>query len=121
MIFMLFFDSILSVRLIKLGVSENKIGLVFGLASLIYMISSPLVGILCKYIDKRFVMLLAYIVSPISLFLFGPSKFFNLPDKLNLLLAGISLCGLSVPLIVVPLIPELIDAVKDKNDIKDEV
>jgi hypothetical protein len=53
MIFMLFFDSMLSLRLKEMGVPENDIGFIFAGACFIYAVFSPVTGYLCKYIQRK--------------------------------------------------------------------
>jgi len=82
---------------------------------LVYTISSPIVGILCKYLEKRLITWAAFIVATVGLFLFGPSYYLKFPDKLSVLVGGGSLIGLAIALIVVPLLSEIIEAVKSEN------
>ena len=56
MIFMLFFDSILSERLkTKFGIGENESGYIFALGAFCFAFSSPFVGMLCKVIPRKYV------------------------------------------------------------------
>jgi predicted MFS family arabinose efflux permease len=56
MIFMLFFDSILSNRLKdNFGVSEKESGYFFALGAFCYAFSSPFVGMLCKVMPRKYV------------------------------------------------------------------
>lgn len=75
MIFMLFFDSILSDHLkYEQKVDENAIGYFFALVCLTYAISSPFIGMLTKVIDRKYVTCSSFFIATISLFMFGPSK-----------------------------------------------
>ena len=87
MIFMLFFDSILSDHLkYEQDVNENSIGkqpivliinnylgYFFALVCLTYAISSPFIGYLTKFIDRKYVTCSSFFIATISLFMFGPS------------------------------------------------
>ena len=55
MIFMLFFDSILSLRLVALNLNPDYIGYVFALGAFLYALSAPFVGMLCRIIPRRYV------------------------------------------------------------------
>lgn len=55
MIFMLFFDAILSVRLEHMGVADKHIGFFFALIPLFYAITSPFIGLLCRKIKSIYV------------------------------------------------------------------
>jgi predicted MFS family arabinose efflux permease len=56
MIFMLFFDSILSTRLEKAyGVLPSTSGYIFALGAFCFAFASPFVGLLCKVIQRKYV------------------------------------------------------------------
>lgn len=55
MIFMLFFDAILSVRLEYMGVADKNIGFIFALGPFCYAISAPFIGLLCKRLTSRYI------------------------------------------------------------------
>eukprot|EP00347_Sterkiella_histriomuscorum_P004444 403360434 len=115
MIFMLFYDTILSDQLLEIGVSKNLVGYMFGLMSLIYTLSSPIAGWLCQKLKKIYITQLAFILASISLFFFGPSQLLSFPDQLWPMIIGMILLGFACALIFVPLLPEIIDAVQDKE------
>jgi len=80
MIFMLFFNSILSIELENNhGVNPNDVGYIFSLGAFAYALSSPVVSLVFKGVPKRYVTQLAFIISTIALFLFGPSPIMRLP------------------------------------------
>ena len=115
MIFMLFMDTIYSNYLISIGVSEKNIGYFFALACFVYSICAPLVGILCKYISKPYLTQFAFIMSFIALTLYGPSEVLGLPPKLWIMIVGNAALGFAISFIFVPLLSEIIEAVKDKE------
>jgi hypothetical protein len=51
------------------------------------------------------------------LILFGQSKLFGLPQYLSLMLPGNVILGISYALGLVPIIPEIIEAVKQKENV----
>ena len=53
-IFMFFYDSILTEHLVNIGIDKGETGFFFGLVSLVYALSSLLIGLLCKYIKRRY-------------------------------------------------------------------
>jgi MFS family permease len=118
MIFMLFMDTIYSNYLILVGVPETSVGYFFALACLVYSIFAPLVGILCNYIAKPYLTQFAFIMSFVSLILFGPSQVLGIPQKLWIMILGNALNGFAVSFVFVPLLAEIIDAVKDKEGIE---
>ena len=123
MVFMLFIDTIYSVYLVKeAGVGEDYIGYVFALGCGVYSIFSPIVGILCKYIPKLFLTQFAFIMSFISLILLGPSIVLNIGQdhKGIYSIIGNGVLGFAVSFIFVPLLSEIVDAVKEKEGLTEE-
>ena len=59
-------------------------------------------------------------MSFISLIMFGPSRVFNFPLSIPLMLVGNALGGFSVAFIFVPLLAEIIEVVKEKEQIPDD-
>jgi predicted MFS family arabinose efflux permease len=77
------------------------------------------VGILCQKIKRRYVTLGAFIFCGFSMFLLGPSELLDLPPKLGLTLAGVGAVGCSVAFLFVPLLPEIITSVAEKEGIEE--
>jgi len=115
MVFMLFYNSILAVELASMGVGVDSVGYIFALGALMYALSSPLVSIVFKGMPRRYITQIAFIVSSVALFLFGPSKLLGFPDSLGIMIGGIVLLGIAISLIFVPLLSEIIDAVQEKE------
>lgn len=92
MVFMLFYNGILSVELTThMGVDGDNVGkhtsllilstgYIFALGALMYALSSPLVSIVFRGLPRRYITQIAFIVSSVALFLFGPSELLNLPE-----------------------------------------
>lgn len=115
MIFMFFFDSILSDHIVKDLSMETDIGYFFGLICLAYAISAPIVTLLCRYIKRRYVSLFSYLIATAGLLCFGPSKMLNFPEKnIPLTVTGLILLGMGASAIFVPLLAEIIEAIQVK-------
>lgn len=114
MVLMFFFESILSDHLIvDIKVSDNDIGYFFGVICLVYAISAPLIGWLCRNVKRRYVSQTAFLVAAVALFCFGPSKLLGLPPKsIVLTVTGLALLGIGAAAIFVPLLSEIIEAVQ---------
>jgi len=76
------------------------------------------VGILCSKIPRRYVTLVAFLMVSIAMFLLGPSEVLNFPPELGLTLSGIGLLGFSVSFVFVPLLPEIVSAVSEKEGLE---
>lgn len=120
MIFMLFTDTIFTNYALSVGVSEDYIGFVFAMPCLVYTISAPLVGLLCKRIRRMYLTQVAFLLSFVGLVLLGPSEVFGLPQTLGLILTGFNVLGFAISLIFVPLLSEVVDAVKEKEGLTEE-
>lgn len=110
MMSLFYLDPILSVELEKLGVSEDNVGFVFALEGFAYGFGSPVVGYLCTKMHRTYVIQTCFVLTGIGLFFVGPSQLFGLPDKLGIILFGISLTGFAVSGIFVPMLPEISEA-----------
>jgi MFS family permease len=61
---------------------------------------------------------MAFIFCSISLFLLGPSHILHFPEELGFSLAGIGCLGFSVAFLFVPLLPEIIASVAEKEGLE---
>ena len=119
MVFMLFYEPVLANYLIEnFGVSENVVGYYFSIGCFTYALASPCVGILCSKVPRRYVTLAAFLMVAISMYLLGPSKVLNFPNELGFTLAGIGFLGFSVSFVFVPLLPEIVSAVSEKEGLE---
>lgn len=119
MIFMLFYEPVLAKYLIDHhGVSENVVGYYFSIGCFTYAFASPFVGIICSRVPRRYVTLTAFLMVSISMFLLGPSELLDFKDTLGITLTGIGFLGFSVSFVFVPLLPEIVSAVSDKEGIE---
>jgi len=91
MILMIFNDTIYSNNLLDIGVSEDyignltylfilEIGYFFMGESLVYTLACPFIGYICKFVPKIYILQVAFFLSSISLFMFGPSKILLMPQ-----------------------------------------
>ena len=120
MIFMLFMDTILSNYLIdEMKVDENYVGYFFALPCLIYTISCPIVGYATKFVPRLYLNQLAFLICFVGMLMFGPSKVFGFPQNLVLSTVGNCIDGFACALIFVPLLSEIVDAVKEKEGLSE--
>jgi MFS family permease len=113
MIFMFFFDSILSEHLEKdMHFNPDYNGFFFALLCLSYGLSALLVSWLSVRLHRRYLTLISFLLTSLALFCFGPSPLLGFPQhSLSLTLVGLSLLGLSSACIFVPLMRELMEAI----------
>jgi sugar phosphate permease len=114
MIFMLFFESILSEHLDQnMHINSDYLGYFFALLCISYGLSAFLVVWLSKKMKRRYLTQCSFILTSVALFCFGPSKMLHFPSSsLTLTIFGLILLGLSSALTFVPLLTELIESIQ---------
>lgn len=116
MIFMLFMDSILSNYLVEsFGVAESNVGWFFALPCLVYSLSCPLVGYMTNFVPRIYLTQSAFLLTFVGMLMFGPSSLLKYPHSLTLSTLGNCLDGFACALIFVPLLSEIVEAVKEKE------
>jgi len=119
MIFMLFYEPLFTPYITnQYGIDKTKVGYFLAIGCFTYAFGSPLVGVLCSKIDRKYITQIAFFLCGISLLIFGPSPSLGIPPKLGITLAGIGLLGFSVAFLFVPLLPEIIGAVAEKEGLE---
>jgi MFS family permease len=72
-------DPILAVELnTEYGIDEDKVGFVFAVPFLIYIIGIPFINMIGDRLDRRITLVISFVIMGIGLVLQGPSKLFNL-------------------------------------------
>ena len=105
-IFYMFYDTILSLRLLDIGVKKQYVGLGFALTDSMSSIGAPFIGCIAGAIDNRIVILVSLIIIAVSVLLSS-----GLGDNsIMLTYVGLSLLGIGVAGIWVPIMPEIIKA-----------
>jgi len=119
MIFMLFYEPVFTEYLVDRDwVKEENVGYCLAIGCFTYATASPLVGVLCSKIQRRYITCFAFLFCSLSLFLLGPSKTLHFPEHVAMTLAGIGCLGFSVAFLFVPLLPEIIGAVAEKEGLE---
>lgn len=120
MVFMLFFDGILTMHLIlEMDIPENQAGYFFGLICATYALSSPFMGCLTTLIPRHFLTFGAFLLASVALLMFGPSQMLGFPDTIYISAAGLGILGCSCSVIFVPLLSEIIEGVREQEGIRD--
>jgi MFS family permease len=120
MIFMLFYEPVFTkyIAVDRNWMKEEQVGYILAIGCFTYAFGSPLVGILCQKMKRSYITCMAFIFCGLSLFLLGPSHILGLPEKLGVSLAGIGCLGCSVAFLFVPLLPEIIASVAEKENLE---
>lgn len=82
MIFMLFYEPVFTnyIAVNRGWVAKDNVGYCLAIGCFTYAFASPLVGVLCSKIARRYVTCMAFIFCSISLFLLGPSHIMAFPE-----------------------------------------
>lgn len=73
---------------------------------------------LCSKIERKYITLMAFFFCGISLLMFGPSILLGIKPTLAWTLVGIGFLGFSVAFLFVPLLPEIISSVAEKEGLE---
>jgi MFS family permease len=119
MIFMLFYEPVFTPYIVAQGwIAEEKVGYTLAIGCFTYAVGSPLVGLLCSKMQRKYITLMAFFLCGASLFVFGPSPSFGFNPSLAFTLVGIGMLGFSVAFLFVPLLPEIISSVAEKEGLE---
>lgn len=119
MIFMLFYEPVFTPYIVNQGwIEKEKVGYTLAIGCFTYAVGSPLVGVLCGKIQRKYITLIAFFLCGISLWIFGPSPTFHIVPSLAWTLVGIGMLGFSVAFLFVPLLPEIISSVAEKEGLE---
>lgn len=105
----------LAIHLQSLGCSEIFIGLAFALPTVIYVLSSFFLSFLTTHIKKRGVILIGYLIVTISLIMIGPSLMLGRFDSPFIIFVGLCLMGSGCAIIIIPILPEMLEATEEAN------
>ena len=73
------------------NMKDANSGLSFILMALISALSSPIVGVLCKYIDRRAIISAGILIQALSQFLIGPSPLLFPNEQTYLMCIGLGI------------------------------
>jgi MFS family permease len=130
MILTLFYDGIISPRFVKIGISKDVIGMsikllnilgyLFGGQALFYSLFSPLVGMAARRWPTRYITQCSFLIATCAIFMMGPSKLLHFPYENKVLsIVGFEMLGITTATVFVPLLAEIIDAIEEKEGVKD--
>ena len=117
-------DPIFEPHLKAHDVPTYQIGLFFGIPTVAYVVTGPfLLQKLTAHFEKRTTIHIGFLIMGVSLLIVGPSWVLHIPQAMWLSWIGIFLIGAGAASSVVPIIPEMLDAVEgqfsDEAAVKD--
>ena len=77
-------------------------------------------GILAKKFPVRYITQFSFFIGAVAIFMLGPSHVLHFPDRnIPLSVAGFLVLGVTTATVFVPLLAEIIDAIEEKEGVKD--
>ena len=102
----------------KYGFSPAFIGVCFAVPGIIYAAISPLMYLFTERLPKRAVILIGIMMMSLGMFFVGTSKSIGLENNPALILLGLMIIGASAGMISIPVLPEMLEAIDEKDDKK---
>jgi len=109
-----FVEPTLSIYLRSGNNSLTFIGLAFTLPAFVAILSSSFAFILAERFKKQALILLGFILVGLMEFVVGPSVILGFPRNDYVTVAGVILIALFIPLITIPVMPDVIEAASER-------
>lgn len=111
-----FFAPTYSVHMVKYGFSPAFIGLSFAVPGVIYAGLSPIMYLFTEKLPKRAVILLGILLMSIGMFFVGTSRTLGLENSPIMIMVGLMIIGAAAGMISIPVLPEMLEAIEERND-----
>jgi MFS family permease len=100
------------------GLSSFWVGACFALPTIFYILTGPIfLPLLTKGFEKRATMMVGFFILAVAAFLVGPSRILGFPkESAPLMIIGLGILGTGAAFTVIPVIPEMLDSVKDEYE-----
>ena len=105
-----------SVHMVKYGFSPTFIGLSFAVPGVIYAGLSPLMYLFTEKLPKRAVILFGIFLMSVGMFFVGTSKSLGLENSPIMIMLGLAIIGAAAGMISIPVLPEMLEAIEERND-----
>lgn len=109
-----FSPAILSKRLKEMDVSERLYGMFFALPFVFPIISGLMVIKMMGKIDNDILLCIGKFFMGLGFLLIGPSYYWNIQENIWVMFSGISILGFSASFAIIPLMPMIMEEIKDK-------
>lgn len=100
----------------KYGFSPAFIGFCFAVPGIIYAALSPLMYLFTERLPKRAVILIGILMMSVGMFFVGTSKSLGLENNPAMIILGLMIIGAAAGMISIPVLPEMLEAVEERND-----
>mmetsp|Transcript_9786 Transcript_9786/g.12088 ORF Transcript_9786/g.12088 Transcript_9786/m.12088 type:complete len:228 (-) Transcript_9786:273-956(-) len=117
---------VMALHLKEYGLETVWIGLYFSCPAITYLIGALLLPCYQRFVGRRGLIFIAFILLNLSLFTIGTSPLLRMKDSPKCILVGLALCGFAASAITIPLLPEMLDQVikkypslKNSDDLSD--
>lgn len=108
-----FLQPTLALHLEQFGYSAVFIGFSFAIPTLIYASTSPIVYVLTHKLQKTAIIFYGYAVIVVAMLFIGPSLMLGFYNSSYLILLGLAIMGFGCGMIIIPILPDMIDAIEE--------
>jgi hypothetical protein len=84
----------------------------FAIPSLIFVLHMPIISLDTKCVSKRAIIIFGFALMSLAMFFVGNSHFLLIPESLRFTMLGLVMLGIGFSAIVVPIFPEMLEAVE---------
>jgi hypothetical protein len=105
-----FLQPTLAIHLTSFGYKELFVGLSFALPIIVYVVTCSFIYKLTKIYKKSGVIFMGYGITSIGMLLVGPSQMLGLIDSEIITMVGLCIMGLGNAMIIIPVMPDMIEA-----------
>lgn len=109
-----FSPAILSKRLTEMHIQSEYFAVFFALPLIFPVVSAVMVIKMFDIVENNYILCFGKFLMCISFALIGPSPFLGMHESIWAMLAGISILGFSASFAVLPLMPSIMDEIKNK-------
>ena len=102
--------------MLKYGFSPAFIGMSFAVPGIIYAVLSPLMYLFTAKLPKRAVILIGILLMSFGMFFVGTSKWLGLENSPIMIITGLMIIGAAAGMISIPVLPEMLEAIEERND-----
>jgi sugar phosphate permease len=108
----------LAVHLHWYGYSQEQIGVAYGIPAILYATMCPFMYLLTQRMKKRGIILIGFIQITIAMLMIGGSdSLFEFQKQPVFIFVGLCLLGLSAGMITIPVLPEMLEAIEEDQEL----
>lgn len=108
----------MAIQLHFYGYSQEQIGVAYGIPAILYATSCPFIFLLTQRMKKRGIILIGFIQITFAMLMIGGSdSLVEFQKQPVFIFIGLCLVGLSAGMITIPVLPEMLEAVEEDEEL----